>query len=569
MPIYLGEASTKRRKQVIGAIAAVLILSFLIAFWQDIINFLAILINLKEIIFNQRSLLEWASPIQKNALLVLSYTCCLGFLGVFLFWLILLAGQSILPVNGFVDSYRTAWHLLLYMLRMHGPAVFVRDGQVLATKEDIREGPGIVVVDYNSAVVLESSPPLPGLTRLVFSFLHSMLMLAGLAERTVSPRTVGPGIVFTGRGEKIRAAVDLRKQFRLQPNITAYTRDGIEVAANVFSIFTIGQPADILQVTYVGEPRPENLRVITLQHVTEMRLRVTGLHDDLDADDRNEIHDFINRHVPADRSWLNPYKPPPSTNHTTFDSERVFAAVFSQARGEKDEILPWTKLPARFAAGVFREILSRVNYDQLYQLRNTASNPLAQYKRRMRLEMRNNGILSYRVLMHTNSQPFKLHESYPRTDLMISEIKLLQSPKFLRERGIRIIMASFGDITPVNNAIYQHRLESWKATWLRDTEIVGAEKELEAMRVRNQARAMAQQDIVASLNSILSQTDMPEEVLALRILQALETLAADTTTNQLLPAGTLDAMNAARYWLLSGNPPPPIQPTATNGVPPV
>jgi hypothetical protein len=547
MPLYLGEASTKRRKQVIGAIAAVLILSFLIAFWQDIFNFLAILFNLKEIIFNHRSLLEWATPIQRNALLILSYTCGLGFLGVFLFWLILLAGQAILPVDGFVENYRTAWHLLLYMLRLHGPAVFVRDGQVLATKEDVREGPGIAVVDFNSAIVLESSPPLPGINRIVLSFLHSMLMLVGLAEKTVSPRTAGPGIVFTGRGEKIRGSVDLRKQFRMQKDITAYARDGIEVFANVFSIFTIGQPADILQVTYSGDPRPEFLRVVVLERVSDTHLRVTNLLDELDINDRDEIHRYIQTQFYHHNHPLQPYSDPVDTNtQPQFDPRRVFAAVFSQARADRDTVLPWSELPSRVAAGIFREILSQINYDQMYQIKEPVAIPLARSRNRLRLEMRNNGILSYRVLLHSSRQPLERHKVYLRSELMVSDVKPLVTSKILRDRGIKVITASFGDILPVNEAIYLHRLESWKATWQRDTEIVGAEKDLEAMRIRSRARAMAQQDIVNNINSILQQTDISQEVLALRVLQALETLAADTTTKELLPGGTLDVMKAAR-----------------------
>jgi len=566
MPMYLGEASTKRRKQVIGTIAAVLTLSFLIAFWQDIVNIFGILINVKDIILNQRSLAEWALPAQYNSLLILTYTCGLGFFGVFAFWLILLASQAILPVDGFIESYRTAWHLLLYMLRLHGPALFVRDGQILTTREDNREGPGIAVVDFNSAIVLENRPPLPGINRMIYTTLHTLQQMVGLADKTESPRTAGPGIVFTGRGEKIRGAVDLRKQFRLQPGITAYTRDGIEVSANVFSIFTIGQPSDVLQVTYTGVPKPENLRVATLEKVSDTHLRVTGLLDEIDSADREEIHRFVHFNYFQHNHPLQPYADPPNTNTPpTFDPDRVFASVYSQARAGKDEILPWTELPSRVAAGIFREILSQINYDQLYSLKEAVSTPLSRYKSHLRLDMRNNGILSYRVLFHVSRQPLQARTVYPRADLQMNEIRPMNNPKILRERGIKVITASFGDILPVNSAIYLHRLESWKAVWQRDTDIVSGEKELEAMRIRSRARAVAQQDIVTSLNAILRQTEIPQEVLAIRVLQALETLASDTTTKDLLPGGTMDAMKTAREWLLPGNPPPPTRSTTVDG----
>jgi hypothetical protein len=561
MPISLGEPNLKRRKQIIGAIAGVLILSFVIAFWSDIVNLLGILINFKDIIFNKRSLFDWATPAQANSLILMSFTCGAGFLGVFLFWLILLASQAILPVDGFVESYRTAFHLLLYMLRLHGPAVFVRDGEIQETKEDRRPGPGLVVVDYNSAVVLESSPPLPGITRMILSFLHTLLIWLGLADPIISPRTAGPGVVFTARGENIRSAVDLRKQFRSQPNVSAYTRDGIEVSARVFSIFTIGQPAEILQVTYtdpnVEHPRAESLRVVSLERVTDEHMRVTRLSDELDPLDREEIHRTLQFQFYRQRNELRPYSNLPNTNTSPeFDSARVFAAAFSQARAEKETTLPWSELPARVTSGIFREILSHFNFDQLYQVGQNTPTPMVSFRERVRLDMRNNGVLSYRFLQHHSHQPLEARRIYLRSELMVDQIRPLTNPKVLRDRGIKVITASFGDILPVNDAIYKHRLETWRATWQRDTEIIGAEKELEAMGVRGRERAAVQQDIIAHINSLLNRRDISQEVLALRVFQALETLAVQANNQKLLPDGTLDSMKAARDWLLPGPPPP-------------
>ena len=388
--------------------------------------------------------------------------------------------------------------------------------------------------------------------------------MVGLADNPENPLAAGPGIVFTRRGDKIRGAVDLRKQFRMQPDVTAYTRDGIEVSSRVFSIFTIGQPADILQVTYDGDPRPENLRVVTLEPLPEDNFRVTGMADELERNDRDEIHHYF--HVLQRNRLLRPYEDLPDTNTPpTFNKERVFAAVFSEARADNEAKLPWSGLPARVAASIFREMLSQVNYDQIYDVGGPDPAPLPRYKTRLRLAMRNTGILSYRLLLHSSQQPITRRKVYLRSDLNVSEIRPLVYPKILRDRGIKVLFSSFGDILPVNKAIYEHRLESWKASWQRDTEFVNAEKELEAMRIRSRARAIAQRDIVTSLNNILRQTDISQEVLAVRILQALETLATDSTTRDLLPGGTLDVIKSTRDWLLPGNPPPPALPPTVDG----
>jgi hypothetical protein len=113
------------------------------------------------------------------------------------------------------------------------------------------------------------------------------LALVLLVNRKQSPRVCGPGIVFSRPRERIGGVVDLRKQFRLQANVPCYTRDRIELTTNVFAGFTIGQKPDILQVTYEGEFRPENLRVVTMER-TENHLRITGLLDELDEADRSE-----------------------------------------------------------------------------------------------------------------------------------------------------------------------------------------------------------------------------------------------------------------------------------------
>jgi hypothetical protein len=179
--------------------------------------------------------------------------------------------------------------------------------------------------------------------------------------------------------------------------------------------------------------------------------------------------------------------------------------------------------------------------------------------------MRNSGILRYRLLFHRSKLPIERRKTYLRSDFLVSDIKSLVYPKILRERGIKVMMAGFGDILPVNDAIYLHRLESWKATWLRDTDIITAEKDLEAMRIRSRARALAQQEIVTSLNHILGQTDIPQEVLAVRVLQALETLASESGTKNLLPFGTLDVIKSTREWFLPGSANTPTLPPPVDG----
>jgi hypothetical protein len=150
-------------------------------------------------------------------------------------------------------------------------------------------------------------------------------------------------------------------------------------------------------------------------------------------------------------------------------------------------------------------------------------------------------VLSYRLVFHKTRRPLKTG-SYDANDLRISEINDLRNPKILRERGIKIISCGFSDLIPPDE-VYMQRLDSWRALWEKETRVAQAAHELEAMRVQNRARMQAQQELRYEFMKILQESDYPKEVLALRVLQALENAAADPKTKQLLPKETLALMN--------------------------
>ena len=527
--MYLGEPSNKRRRLIIGGIIATLVLLFLIAFWRELRDVIRMVTEFPDGFFPER--IEALKNLLYNGL---------TFLVLAVLWILLVSQQALLPANTPQERWRTAYQFLVYILGRHGPAVFIKDGKVLSTKEDVRFGPGVAVVDFNSAVVLEERLPPVGLASGFDSGFHRLAWSLGLADRAESPRVKGPGIVFMRSSERTRAAVDLRRQFRMLKDVSGYTRNGIEVASNVWSIFTIGQDPDILQVTYDGAKNPDNLRVVHFEHMPDGHMRVTSLQDELDRLDRQEIHHYY--HVLARTQGLKPYsKLPEPSALPVFNKDRVFAAVYSEARGDNEKVVPWTDLTTRLAASMFREIISQVSYDQLYQVGSPMPFPMLSFKTRLRQTMRNYGLLSCRIIFPKKGEPFQVRRVYSMDELEVSEVRPLTNPKILRDRGIKVIASGFGDILPVNEAIYRHRVESWRAPWQRDKEIVSASSELEAMRIRARARALAQQDLTVSLNTIIQSTNHPE-VMAIRLLQAFELIASDPRTLQLLPPNTIEMM---------------------------
>ena len=158
-----------------------------------------------------------------------------------LVWLAFFA-QFVLPVRTFRERQKIFDRLLAYLSGGHGPAIFIRDGkQIKREGEEKKKGPGVLWLDSASAAV----------TRNATSF----------------KQTIGPGVHFTENGEFIASTVDLHTQShgigpreaedpfapkiegqsddeysqiqKRRMEVSAWTRDGIEVVPNISVAFKI------------------------------------------------------------------------------------------------------------------------------------------------------------------------------------------------------------------------------------------------------------------------------------------------------------------------------------------
>ena len=141
---------------------------------------------------------------------------------------------------------------------------------------------------------------------------------------------------------------------------------------------------------------------------------------------------------------------------------------------------------------------------------------------------------------------------YNPRELRVSAVRALQSYKILRERGILMIASGFSDLLPTDE-VYLQWLASWRAEWERDTKAARAAADLDAQRIYNRARVRAQRELAVSLQEIFEDTRHSKEALAMRILQALETVAADQETQRLLPSETMSMLRNIHDWLLPGD----------------
>jgi hypothetical protein len=509
-------------------------------------------------------------------------------------WLFMIADQAVLPITRPLQVLVAAIYLVFHFLGFHGMAAYVRNGKIKAWVEELQlTWPGVVVVDYNSAIALEKIILPPGIIRTAMLVIRWFAGLFGL--NTSGTYIQGAGVIFTLPDERIHGAndlighpevsdpliwmseilgvVDLRNQFRMsarQPHplskrlgsaVYAYTRDGIEVKTNIAVIATLGQdplPYFPLHVTYVGDQNPGNLRVVKFKTVAANPpiYEVESLTDDLDLQDRLEMDQEIKILLQSGPRWESYSNPPPAPMLPSFNARRVFDAIYARARHYQglagaDEIVPWADLPVHVAIDLFREIISRYNYDEIIDVGGNRGR-VGEIRAKLGAAVRNSGLISYRPVFHYDGKVLKKGELYTATVLVTipaSSALLLENSKVLRDCGIRIIMSGFGDLG-VDERIYKQRLDRWLADWERETQLKEVQQEWEALRIRTQVRTQVQQEFVEELAQVYRANGNSKEILALRVLQALEAAVADPKTRQLLPEDTITMLRSIHDWIL-------------------
>lgn len=237
-----------------------------------------------------RTYVLWTTQTLRGAELLAALTKPVGTLGIVFIATAFtyltfsaLVSQFVLPVNTPEERRRALMH---FFLGASGPAILVRNGRLVgsaAEKERRIKSAGVILVDSTSGIVLRTD--------------------------TAFTRACGPGVVFTEEGEYIaeNGTLDLRQQERIEPGVKAFTRDGLEVEAD--------------------------LRVVFI----------------LDSGERSPLRD-----------WRDPNTPP-----FGFNPENAYRAVYGRAY--RDRVASeWERLPGLLAADVWRELLAQQDFEQLF-----------------------------------------------------------------------------------------------------------------------------------------------------------------------------------------------------------
>ncbi len=519
------------------------LLIFVVAFHSEIFLVLRLMFAFFQLILNRP--VNPPSSDTPKALMILGVNI-IAYLGVY-FIILKWVSLFVLPTQTPHERQQVYERLTQYIFKLHRPAVFVKNGELITRKEEELEnelGRGwfasLAFVDLASAIVLESrSHP---------AMINLSKPAASLAGHRPPIRALGPGIGFLRPGERIRGSVDLRKQFRSIKNVRGFTSDGIELETNVNVIFALGQSPEVMTVI---DTKENGLRVLTVDRETG---RISAISDRIDTGDEREIFTNVQNQKPSRSNAMafeqfSGNRPP-----FTFDEDHVIAAVISQPRNTRDgKLEKWTDLPAQVAVSVLLDELSRVSYDDLYSLDRSERECYLydQFKPEFKRKMIDLGILSYQFIQRKDSRIPSEGDLFNAGEYIIWDVSELHNPKPIRDRGIKMIEVNFSDFKPVDTTIPEQRFDNWRSKWQKKTELTNAEVDLEIMRKMNHARAHAQREIIYNLSQIFKLPGYTQDAMAIRIFQALESVAANPATNRLLPRDTLDMLKNFQRLLFS------------------
>ncbi len=485
---------------------------------------------------------------------------------------LLLVSQFVLPVRTLDERIEVFKRILLYLTGGHGPAIKVREAKLVASDEELKSSkPGVAFVDLCSAIALERRwLPVRGVAggersfsaRRFLRLPRRILNFQKRHQKDARVRIAGPGIVFTEWGEKIRGVADLRRQFRLTPNINAYSRDGFEIRTHVWVLFGLGEPSEVIKVTYTGD-KPEDLRSLTLVDKKEsgQKRQYIQFGDEFDAVDKAEISQYVGTYRPSEEPvWQGDASPEWVKPPYVFDPERVFAAIYAQAQTQEENTQEqWSDLPGKVAIAAFRDMLSVKVLDDLvkpkvaFDQKNPSDTfPLLDFRKEFSRKVRNLGVLSFQFVRRKDGQLPVNGTEWSEDEWEILPAQPLRTSKVLRDRGVRVVAAGFPEIIPTQVGVREGWSEYWAAQYQQRAQLTDADHSFEAVRLRTKVRAQTQRELQTSLKLILDTTGVPREALALRVLQALEGAVSNPSTRRMLPGEALEFLWDLRRYLAPG-----------------
>ena len=137
------------------AIISFCVIFVLILAFNDELRYISntIITLIRTYLFGQQAVL-----LPRNNIILSVYILLFAAITFILFniFLLFLISSYLLPIQNIKEQIQVLYRLILYDLRMHGPAIFIKSGYIVAKAEELsRPGQGVIMVDSSSAVIIE------------------------------------------------------------------------------------------------------------------------------------------------------------------------------------------------------------------------------------------------------------------------------------------------------------------------------------------------------------------------------------------------------------------------------
>lgn len=177
--------------------------------------------------------------VQASILYILLDLACI-FPIVLVVWIAFFA-QFVLPVRTFQDRQKIFDRLITYLSGGHGPAMFIRNGDLIKGEgEDQKKGPGVLWLDSASAAVTRTAVKIKQTMGPGVHFFDKGEFIAGIVDLHTQAQSIGPkesdrpfDTDKDDLDDEYKLIQDRRKQ------VSALTRDGIEVVPNISVSFRV------------------------------------------------------------------------------------------------------------------------------------------------------------------------------------------------------------------------------------------------------------------------------------------------------------------------------------------
>jgi hypothetical protein len=133
-----------------------------------------------------------------------------------------------------------------------------------------------------------------------------------------------------------------------------------------------------------------------------------------------------------------------------------------------------------------------------------------------------------------------------------------QLKEALEPLGIQMLGGGISNIVPADkdedgeSKVIKQRIENWKADWKRKIDIELGKGEAEVARQLESVRTQAQIKVMRDVARILADEAVPEQVIALRLIEAMEEMTSEKPVRRELPGETQemeDILERLRYNL--------------------